>query len=458
MASALDATYNERSILRSVEEAVGEDSIIPSSKVGDYAIDGKIPKIVVSPKDVESISKLLKYANETGLSVIPRSSGTKMDLGGIPKTLDVILSLQNLNRIIEYAPEDLIVTAQAGVKLADLQRTLAKNGQRLPLDPPYTDVATLGGIVSSNSSGPMRYRYGSCRDLLLGVRAATPSGAVIRSGGKVVKNVAGYDLRKLYIGSLGTLGVITELTFRLYPIPESEKTFIACVLDAKNAADLAGRVLNSELLPYAIEALNHEAARIVADEAGVQMGEVKLALALGFGDVDESVRRQVTTIEELARSSGASKSITIDETRHESTWTTIRNLPRYIAARVPKLLACKVSVPISKALETCDRLEHLATEGGHANITSSHVGNGIIHLYLSAETSDAGALSTFISKARHLTSQTHGMLIVEKCPPDVKPSVDVWGPSQTGAQLMQAIKSQFDPRGILSPGRFVGDI
>jgi glycolate oxidase FAD binding subunit len=458
LAYTLDTTYNEQNILRSIEEAVGEENIIPSSKVGDYAIDGKIPKIVVSPKDVESISKLLKYANEAGLSVIPRGGGTKMDLGGIPKTVDVILSLLNLNRIIEYAPEDLVVTAQAGIKLADLQRTLAKNGQRLPLDPPYTDVTTLGGIVSSNASGPMRYRYGSCRDLLLGVRVATPSGAVIKLGGKVVKNVAGYDLRRLYIGSLGTLGVITELTFRLYPIPESEKTFIACFQDVKKAADLASRILNSELLPYAIEALNHEAARIVADEAGVQLAEDKYALVLGFGDVDESVRKQLATLEELARSSGASKSIAIDEGCHESTWTTIRNLPRYIAARLPKLIAFKVSVPISKALEACEALEHLATEEGHANITSSHVGNGIIHFYLSAETGDAGVLSTFISKARQLTSQMDGTLIVEKCPPSVKPSVDVWGPSQNGAKLMQAIKSQFDPRGILSPGRFIGAI
>lgn len=456
----LDSTPNEQSMLRSIEEIVGEENIIRSSEADAYAIDGKIPKIVASPNDVESISKLLEFANKTGLSVIPRGGGTKMDLGGIPKTVDVILSLLNLDRIIEYAPDDLVVTAQAGIKLADLQRTLAKNGQQLPLDPPYTDITTLGGTVSSNSSGPMRYRYGSCRDLLLGLRAAAPSGEVTRSGGKVVKNVAGYDLRKLYIGSLGTLGIITELTFRLYPMPESEKTFVACFQDVKGAVDLASRVLGSDLLPYAVEALNHDAARIVADEAGVQLGEVKNALVLGFSDVNESVRKQLTTLEEFAHSSEASGTIELDGTSHESTWNAIRNLPRSTRALVPKSLACKASVPISKALETCDTLERLATERGLANVTSSHVGNGIIHFYLSGETQtgDASTLSALISKARDLTSQMGGTLIVERCPPDIKTSVDVWGPPQTGTQLIRAIKFHFDPRGILSPGRFAGGI
>ena len=457
-----DTARDDASIRGRVCKVVGEENVAPSSEVGDYAVDGKVPKVVAFPKNADNLSSLLAFANKTGLSVIPRGSGTKMALGGIPKRLDVALSLVNLNRIVEYEPADLVVTAEPGVRLADLQKTVAKNNQRLPLDPPYTDATTLGGTVSSNSSGPMRYRFGSCRDLLLGAKVALPSGAIMKSGGKVVKNVAGYDLKKLYIGALGTVGVVTELAFRLLPLPESEKTFIASFRDAKSAADLAGRILASDLLPYAIEALNPGAASVVVDEAGVQLGEASYVVVVGFGDVDESVRKQLSTIEELAKSSGAFYSIVLDGAGQENVWNSIRNLARSMDRRDPRPVTCKASVPISRALEALDALERHAAARGYACVASSHVGNGIVHFYISAEGVTRAArvddLASVITEARGLTSQLDGTLVVEKCPPEVKELVDVWGPTRTGFQLMRAIKSQFDPAGILSPGRFVGGI
>jgi len=462
MGHSADAAHNDETVRQNVCEIVGEDNVVQSSEVPAYAVDGKIPEVVAFPKDADALSTLLEFANRTDLSVIPRGGGTKMHLGGVPRTADVVASLLNLNRIVEYEPADLVVTAQAGLRLVELQKILAKNGQRLPLDPPYTDKTTIGGTVSSNSSGPMRYRFGSCRDLLLGVRVMSPSGLVTSAGGKVVKNVAGYDLKKLYIGALGTLGIITELTFKVYPVAESEKTFIASFKDTKNVADLASRVLGSQLLPYAIEALNSGAARVVAEEAGVQLSEASYVLAVGFGDVDESVRKQLSTIEELARSSGAFNSIVLDGVRQESFWNAIRNLPGSMNRWEPPPVACKASVPVSRALEACDALERLAAGRGFDCAASSHVGNGIAHFYLSAKpgTQPAGIedLPGLITEARDLTSQMGGTLVVERCPPGVKDVVDVWGPTRTGFQLMRAMKSQFDPRGTLSPGRFVGGI
>lgn len=457
-----DAIDNDESIRRAVCEIVGEENVAPSSEVLAYAVDGKIPNVVAFPKDADNLSSLLGFANRTGLSVIPRGSGTKIHFGGIPRTVDMVVSLLNLNRIIEYEPADLVVTAEAGLRLVELQKVLAKNSQRLPLDAPYTDATTIGGAVSSNSSGPMRYRFGSYRDLLLGVRVMAPSGAVTSYGGKVVKNVAGYDLKKLYVGALGTLGVVTEVTFKLYPLPASEKTFIASFKDRKNAANLAHRVLGSQLLPYAIEALNSGAARVVSEESGVQLGEGSYVVAVGFGDVEESVRKQLSTVEELARSSGAFDSILLEETRQESVWNAIRNLPRLMDRRERCQVAWKASVPITRALEACDALQSLAAGRGFACAASSHVGNGIAHFHLSAERArqEAGVqdLAGVISEARDLTSQMNGTLIVERCPPGVKELVDVWGPTRTDFHLMRAMKSQFDPRGTLSPGRFVGGI
>jgi glycolate oxidase FAD binding subunit len=454
--------HDDESIQRRVCELVGEENVAPSSDVNAYAVDGKIPKVVAFPNNGDAVSSVLEFANKADLSVIPRGSGTKMALGGIPKELDMALSLENLNRIVEYEPADLVVTAEAGVRLAELQRTVAKNNLQLPLDPPYADIATVGGTVSSNSSGPIRYRYGSCRDLLLGVRVALPSGAIMKSGGRVVKNVAGYDLKKLYVGALGTLGVVTEFTFRLYPLPESKKTFVASFCDMKSTADLAGRILGSDLLPFAIEALNAGAARVVVDETGVQLGETSYVIVVGFGDVDQSVRKQLSTIGELAKSSGASDSIVLDGADQEKVWNSIRNLARSMDAREPRPLSCKATVTISSGLEELDALERLAARRGYVCVASSHAGNGIVHSYISAEGATQAAgfndLARLITEARDLTSQFDGTLIVERCPVEIKKLVDVWGPTRTDFQLMRAIKSQFDPAGILSPGRFVGGI
>jgi len=455
-------TFNDESIHRSVSEIVGEENIIPPSENPAYAVDRKVPRVATFPNNADAISKLLVFANRSGLSVVPRGSGTKMDLGGVPRTVDVVLSLLNLNNVIEYEPDDLVVTAQAGLKLAELQKTLAKNGQRLPLDPPYSDETTLGGIISSNSSGPMRYRYGSCRDLLLGLKVVSGSGAITRSGGKVVKDVAGYDLKKLYIGALGTLGIITELTLRLCPLPESERTFIAAFSDMRDAANYVDRVLGSNLLPYAVDALNQSAAKAVADEADVRLGESKYTLVVGFGDVNESVKKQLATIEELARSSGAIEKILLEGYLQESMWNAIRNLSRLLGRGNPNLIGLKACVPISRGLETFQVLEHLAAERGFTCAASSHVGNGIDHFFLSTErgrqTPTSNDLAELITKARHLTSQMGGMLIAEKCPVEVKELVDVWDATRADVQFMRAIKSRLDPGGILSPGRFVGSI
>jgi glycolate oxidase FAD binding subunit len=175
-----------------LREIAGESHINDDpDKLKAYSVDGKKPKIIVSPGTIDEVSKVVAYANQQRLTIIPRGNGTKMALGGIPKTLDVVLSLLNLNRVVEYEPADLVVTAEAGLRLAELQKTLLKNSQRLPIDPPYTDATTLGGLVSANSSGPMRYCFGSCRDLLLGVRVAAASVGLIFLPSKIPCRLTG---------------------------------------------------------------------------------------------------------------------------------------------------------------------------------------------------------------------------------------------------------------------------
>ncbi|MDE3077934.1 MAG: FAD-binding oxidoreductase, partial [Chloroflexota bacterium] len=201
--------------------------VVPEHELGLYAVDGMAPKVVAYPKTAEQVAEIVRVAAAHRWAVIPRGGGTIIELGGIPRAVDVVICTTDMNRMLEYEPADLTCTVQAGMRLSELQARLSEHGQFLALDPPLPDKATIGGIVAANSSGPLRLRYGTCRDLLIGVRVVNPDGSITKGGGKVVKNVSGYDMCKLYTSSLGTIGIILEATFKLWPLPACESTVVA---------------------------------------------------------------------------------------------------------------------------------------------------------------------------------------------------------------------------------------
>ena len=211
-----------------LQRIVGAENVREAS--GEDAVDGVEPSVVVEPATIEEISEVMKLASREGLAVSPRGGGTKMGLGNPPREVDLILSTARMDEVIEHVPGDQIVRAQAGLKLEDLQEKLAESDQMLGVDPPE-EGATIGGVVAANSSGPRRLRYGTVRDLIIGIKIVLADGTVAKAGGKVVKNVAGYDLSKLFTGSLGTLGVIAEANFRLHPIRETARTIFLEVDD-----------------------------------------------------------------------------------------------------------------------------------------------------------------------------------------------------------------------------------
>ncbi len=215
-------------------------------------VDGVTPDVVASPGNIEEVVEILSLAQREGWAVAPRGSGSKMVLGNPPNQLDLILESTHLNRVLEHAPGDLVVKVEAGLELKELQELLAGTGQMLALDPPETS-ATIGGIISTNASGPRRLKYGTVRDLLLGISFVLPGGSMAKAGGKVVKNVAGYDLGKLFTGSLGTLGFITEATFRLHPLPSCSATLLIEPGTPESAGEAVQSLLNSALTPSAID-------------------------------------------------------------------------------------------------------------------------------------------------------------------------------------------------------------
>src|SRR6266852_5620816 len=218
---------SEGALIQRLSDLVGADHIVAGPGATPYVVDGKLARAVVFPGSVEEVSTTMAFASAEGLKVVPWGSGTKMALGGIPDRVDLVVVLSRLNGVVDYEPADMTATFRAGSLLKEAQAILGRNGQFIGLDPPDADLATLGGILATNSSGPRRLRYGAARDLLIAIRVVHADGKVTKGGAKVVKNVTGYDMNKLYIGSLGTLGIIVEATFRLHPKPAVEKTCLA---------------------------------------------------------------------------------------------------------------------------------------------------------------------------------------------------------------------------------------
>src|SRR5436853_756651 len=218
------------------------------------ALDDVRPQMVIEPGNADEIAKILKTASDAGLHVIPRGGGTKLDWGNRPRAAQLIVSSRRLSRVVEHAWGDMTATVEAGCTVQRLQQTLAEHGQRLALDPLWPEKATIGGILSTNDSGPLRLRFGSLRDLIIGITLVLPDGTVAKSGGKGVKNVAGYDLPKLATGALGTLGIITRAVFRLHPLPQNVRTLSIAARDAGEAQQIIDAIQNSQLAHSALQA------------------------------------------------------------------------------------------------------------------------------------------------------------------------------------------------------------
>ena len=288
-------------IVSALKGMVGEKNVVYNpDQLKVYAVDGVMPKVVVNPGSAEEVSKVLMYANAEKLAVVPRGNGSMMAAGGIPPKMDIVLSLLRLNRITDNDVANLSLSVEAGMTLAQVQKKLANGGKGsfVPLDPPHTEKATLGGIIATNASGPKRYLYGTARDLMLGLKAVSPNGDIVSFGGKTMKNVSGYDMIKLLIGSWGSLGIITEITTKVLPLPEASATVLATFDNLAAVGPYIRKIVHSVLLPSAIELINGKAAERLDEKANY-------LLAFSLEGVVEAVDRQVAEISDSAKKEGA---------------------------------------------------------------------------------------------------------------------------------------------------------
>ena len=421
----------------------------------DDAVAGVQPLIVATPASTQEASALLRAAAALGLAVVPRGTGTRLHWGNPPERCELVIETTSLDQIVEHAAGDLVATVQAGLRLDRLAEVLGSAGQRLALDPPALNRqapgrasstgGTVGGVLATGAAGPLRLRYGTGRDLLIGITVVRADGVLAKSGGKVVKNVAGYDLGKLFAGSAGTLGLITQATFRLHPLPARTAYVTAACAAAADASRVIDAVMRSPASPVAVEidwpSANHPVQVSVAlegDPAGVAERSADLAGLLG--------RAAAASVgDEPPPWWGAGPAA-----RPDGTVLQIAFWPGELGAVLAGIRAA-------------------ATAAGLGLAAGGSAAAGV--LYAAAEAgADPGAVAEFVTLLRVALGQgaratagprdgqpARASVVVLHAPPEVGKLVDLFGPVPSLA-LMRAVKNQFDPARTMAPGRFAGGI
>ena len=380
------------------------------------AVGGVVPREVAQPTSAQEVSEVLRAAATDRLTVVPVGGRSKLTWAAPPESCDLLLDLTGLDRIVEHVAGDLTVVAEAGVRLADLQTELAGAGQLLGLDPPE-DGATLGGVVSANASGPRRLRYGTTRDLLIGITVVLADGTVAHAGGKVVKNVAGYDLGKLFTGAHGTLGVVTSTTWRLHPVPPAQRVVTLELPDAAAAGPLATTLARSTLTPSAVELI------------GTTGGPARLVVV--FESIAESVADQARSAVALLGGGHEADDVPDDLGRRPGgEGDVVLRLAHVPAALEPVLAALPAGTPVA-----------------------AHAGTGVTYAAV-----PAGDAVEALPRLRAALTPHDGTAVVLRAPDGVRDLLDHWGPVGDALDLMRRVKERFDPERRLSPGRFVGGL
>jgi glycolate oxidase FAD binding subunit len=457
--------------LPSLETLVGVDQCeTQAARRREYAIDGLVPGVIVRPDTADHVAAVLQWAQREKLAVLPRGSGTKIGLGGIAKRLDIVLSTSRLTQISEYDAANFTLTAGAGMTFSQVAQLTAAHGQMLPLQYPFS-AATLGGLIAANAYSPKRRLYGGVRDLLLGLRIALPSGEVAHFGGKVVKNVAGYDMCKLFLGSVGALGVIVETTFKLYALPERDETLLAAFPALGQGAAAAAQLMGTQLLPAHILLLNAMAARAVAPQVATQVPTGEALLLVNCEGMDEAVGRQLGDIARICQGHGASTAQVLSgdaqlQLRACLEAMTLSPLPQLSplegeGAGGGALRVRLGTLPsrVSMVMEAVSRALDPTAPGA---MIIGDCGVGLVILCLGPDGLAAGAIDEpllrVLRELSGLVVANEGYAIVESAPPQVKTQLGVWGPPPSSLALLKALKHRFDPEAILSPGRFIGGL
>ena len=406
-----------------------------------YRIDDKQPDLAVCARSDDDVSSVLAHADQHALAVTPIGGATMTGLGMPPERYDIALDLSAMDAVVDYEPDDFTITVEAGMTLAALQQRLAEQGQFVPLDQARFEQATLGGIAAVGRGGLRRRAFGYPRDWVIGMRMVRANGASIKGGGRVVKNVSGYDLPKLFCGALGTLGIIVELTFKLRPLPTSDQLAILSTPDFLAALDAARAAMRAEPSLQAAVALSPASARA----AGVADGAA--ALVLRMSGLEQAVMETLGGAAEAARRAGATGGAPTESGVIE-TWQTILDLE---LATPAEQLRLRLGAPPAALAEAQAQLGRIFPE---ATRWIAAADSGLLFVDAPLD----GDAAERVQQAREALEPSGAALTIEQAPPELKRRIDIWGPAGPGARLMRRIKDEFDPNRTLNPGRFVDGI
>lgn len=435
-----------------------------TSDCAQYAVDGVVPSAIVRPASAEEVAEVVRFAATEKLALIPCGLRTKLAIGMPPARYDIALDTTRLNGVAHYDPGDLTLSVDTGMTLAALDRLLAEKNQFLPLAVPFFEAATVGGTVASGVDSPLRHGYGTVRDFLIGAEFVNGAGTLTKSGGRVVKNVTGYDLHKLLIGSLGTLAVITRLNFRTFPRPILRRGFLAAFENEQGAFALRDRIFSSVLAPSLLEILSPEATRILfgagSGISSLLVGSGSWQVCVGFEGNQEICDRYARELSRMAQETSAHDGLLLREAQFAA-------LAEQLRESIPLLLRTSPLAVVFRFNglpgQSAALLRALRSFAASSWIPSAVVlrSQGALYLALLPAGKDESLLKQvayFWKSVNSLRAKLEFHATIPFCPSEWKRELNVWGISRPEFTLMQRVKSALDPQDIFAPGRFVGGI
>ena len=440
---------------------VGSDNVWSDDvHLGAHAIDGRQPRVVVQPETTAQAAEIVALAGRERFALVPWGQGTQMHLGQTPARYDLALSLAKLTRVVDYDVANLTLIAEAGMPLCEVYRLTTPQQQFLPLGYAGTR-ASLGGLLVTNTSGVKRWRYGGVRDLVLGVRVALPDGALAHFGGRVVKNVAGYDMNKLFIGSLGAFGVVLETTYRLAALPEDDSVLAVLFPTLAQATAAATALRAAPLLPSALLLLHADVVHAWHAVLPWPAQPPQVVLLLNCDGIREAVARQLRDSRALCQRHGSLEDTILAGTALSTLWALREGWCQAVPDTAQPWLRVRLGVLPTRLEAT---LMHLAQTPAFCQQPIGWVadaGHGQIwaHLALRPVLTEELALSVqdWLHTLRTQLQAYHGYAVVEEAPAMLRQQLDVWG-NPPGAQLLSLYKQHFDPYAILNPGRYVAGL
>jgi glycolate oxidase len=454
----------DKRIIKKLESIVGKKYVLTSPEdLICYSYDSTfaegLPDVVVSPATTEEVSQVMQLAYQEEIAVVPRGMGSGLSAASIPFSGGIVLSLTRMNRILEIDEENMNATAEAGVITADLQTLVEERGLYYPPDPSSIKQSTLAGNVACNAGGPRCLKYGVTGDYVLGLKVVLADGRVLQTGGKAIKNVTGYNLTQLFVGSEGTLGVITEVLVKLMSKPEAVRTALAIFSVLDDASRTVNAILTAGIVPCTIEMMDDTTISTIEEymHLGLPVGAAAVLILESDGEDEDVVVKEIEAMAEIARRHGASD-VKVAETENERAelWRGRRSVGPSLAQRAPNKLGEDISVPRSQVPEAVRRIKEIGRKYDLPIVVFGHAGDGNLHpniLFDKRDEEEWGRVEQAVGDIFTMAVELGGTLSGEHGVGTLKLPYLEMALGPVAVDLMRSIKQAFDPKGILNPGK-----